>query len=144
MVPEEALDGGGGVRVIAGKTGRGTEGPVGGITTDPLFLDVTLAPGASFTEAIPAAANGFVYVYDGGLSIGESDALSRGVLGVLGEGVRVKARAGADGARFLLLAARPLGEPVARGGPFVMNTREEVGQAFRDFDGGTFLQGESS
>ncbi len=59
---------------------------------------------------------------------------------MLGEGDRVKAQAGSDGARFLLLAARPLGEPVARGGPFVMNTREEVGQAFRDFDDGSFGQ----
>ena len=139
-VAEEALDGGGTVRVIAGKTGRGTEGPVGGITTDPLYLDVTLPAGASFEEAIPAAANAFVYVYDGGLAVGGGNPLSRGILGVLGEGERVKARAGADGARFRLLAARPLGEPVARGGPFVMNTREEVQQAFRDFGDGSFLQ----
>ena len=139
-VAEEALDGGGAVRVIAGRTGRGTEGPVGGITTDPLFLDVTLRAGAPFEEAIPAAANGFVYVYDGGLALGGCDALSKGVLGVLGEGGRVKARAGADGARFLLLAARPLGEPVARGGPFVMNTRDEVERAFRDYGDGTFLR----
>ena len=139
-VAEEVLDDGGTVRVIAGKTERGTEGPVGGITTDPLYLDVTLPAGASFTEAIPAAANAFVYVYDGGLVIGGCDALSRGVLGVLGEGVQVGAQAGTDGAKFLLLAARPLGEPAARGGPFVMNTREEVELAFQDFGDGSFLQ----
>ena len=139
-VPEEALEDGGSIRVIAGKTGRGTEGPVAGITTDPLYLDVTLPPGAPFSEAIPAAANAFVYVYGGALVIGESEALLKGHLGVLGEGERIEARAGEDGANFLLLAARPLGEPMARGGPFVMNTREEVEQAFRDFNDGTFLQ----
>lgn len=139
-VPEEALDGGGAVRVIAGKTGGGTEGPVEGITTDPLYFDVTLPPGASYGEDIPAAANAFVYVYGGGLNMGEGDALLKGHLGVLGDGVRVRASAGEEGAKFLLIAARPLGEPIARAGPFVMNTREEIQQAYQDFNDGTFLQ----
>ncbi len=139
-VPEETLNGDGTVRVIAGKTGRGWKGPVGGITTAPLYLDVTLRAGARFEEAVPSAASCFVYVYDGGFAIGDGEALSRGVLGVLGDGDRVKARAGAEGARFLLLAARPLGESVARGGPFVTNTREEVERAFQEFNDGNFLR----
>ena len=59
---------------------------------------------------------------------------------MLGDGVRVRASAGEKGAKFLLIAARPLGEPIARAGPFVMNTREEIQQAYQDFNDGTFLQ----
>jgi redox-sensitive bicupin YhaK (pirin superfamily) len=124
------------VRVIAGSTSRGSVGPVTGIPTDPLYLDVRMAPGAAFAEEIPRGHNVLVYVYRGEVEIGasgDSERLGRGNAAVLGEGDRVELRASETGGELLLLAGRPIGEPVVRAGPFVMNTREELVQAFRDF-----------
>ncbi len=127
------------VRVIAGQTDHGTRGIVNNTHVEPTYLDVKLPPGAEFVQATEAGSNGFVYVIDGSLSVGSQDtALARRVLGILGEGEQVRVTAGPDGARFLLVSATPLREPVARGGPFVMNTRDEVLQAFEDFQNGRF------
>lgn len=125
------------IRVIAGRTDAGLTGPVRQRVTDPLFLDVSLAAERSFSQRIPESHNAFVYAIDGGLSIGNRDLSTRSV-GVLSDGDSVKIRSGADGARFLLVAGKRLDEPVARGGPFVMNTKEEVQQAFRDYQTGRF------
>ena len=110
--------------------------------TDPLYLDVTLAAGAGFGENLDPGHNAFVYVISGELQIaGDHDAarrLRRDQLGVLGEGASFAAKAGEQQARFLLVAGKPLNEPVARGGPFVMNTADEVRQAFADYQQGNF------
>lgn len=136
-IPEAALPGAR-VRVIAGECG-GVPGAISGITTDPVYLDVRLEAGASFEQPVPGEHNAFCYVYEGEMGVGEGGgrAASRGQLAVLGPGttVRLAAPAGA-GARALLVAARPLREPIARYGPFVMNTREEIMQALDDFSAG--------
>jgi len=139
-IPEESRDGGIVVRVIAGRTGQGTAGPVGDVTTAPLYFDVSLPPNVPFEEPVAAGTNGFIYVYDGAITAAGSDDtgvdVSAGNLGVLGAGDAVRLVAGDTGARLLLLAAMPLGEPIARYGPFVMNTREEVMRAFQDMQAG--------
>jgi redox-sensitive bicupin YhaK (pirin superfamily) len=140
-IPEEEREGCR-IRVIAGRTSRGTEGAVRDIPTAPLYFDVHLSPGGEFEEPLDSAANACVYVYEGDASVVSlSDApvsLARGVLGRLGAGDGVRLRAGDQGARLLLLAARPLNEPIAWQGPFVMNTREELFQAFEDYRLGRF------
>jgi redox-sensitive bicupin YhaK (pirin superfamily) len=139
-IPEEARDDGVVLRVIAGTTSAGTAGPVQGIPTAPLYLDLTLPRGAGFEEPLPRNANAFVYVYEGGAEVvaedGTAQDLPSGRLGLLGAGEGVRLRGGAQGGRLLLLAGRPLDEPVAWGGPIVMNTREEVLQAFDDMRAG--------
>ena len=138
-IPEVEADGAR-VRVIAGQA-AGATGPVAEVATRPLYLDVRVEPGRTYAQALPAGHSAFAYVFEGEAEIGEGDArrVSAGQLAVLGEGDRFLARAGQGGARLLLVAAAPLREPIARYGPFVMNTREEIAQAFRDFQSGTFL-----
>lgn len=135
-IPEETRPGAR-LRVISGRTTQGTAGAVRDIPTAPLYLDVQLEPGAVLEEALDAEANACVYVYQGTAKIG-SEHLARGLLARLGDGDGVRIEAGADGARLLLLAARPLNEPIAWHGPFVMNTREELMQAFADYQQGRF------
>lgn len=126
------------VRVLAGESG-GVAGPVEGIVTQPLDLDVRLEPGAGFEQAVPLGHTAFVYLFEGEAELGEpATRLARGQLGVLGDGDLVRAKAGAAGAGFLLIAARPLREPIARYGPFVMNSEAELRQAFDDFRAGKF------
>jgi quercetin 2,3-dioxygenase len=133
------------VKVIAGTVG-GTSGPISQPATDPTYLDIALAPGAEFTQPLPADYAAFLYVFEGSLQVGgapETSVLRTHELGVLGEGSDIHLKglsAGADGkvARAILVAGRPLREPVAKYGPFVMNTREELQQAFEDFQRGQF------
>ena len=133
-IPVAQLPGGGRVKVIAGKSGA-TPGPIRGLTTDPTYLDVQLGPGESFSHALDPAYSALVYPFEGSLRIGERE-LKAHDAGVLANGERIEVSAGAKGARFLLLAGRPLGEPIAQYGPFVMNTREEIEQAVRDYQSG--------
>jgi len=121
------------VRIIAGSY-RDVSGPVQAHATAPLYLDVFLEEG-EFQAAVPVEHNAFVYVYEGSLDIA-GRAVTRGELAVLSHGDTVAATAGDAGARFILAAGRPLKEPVARYGPFVMNRREEIEQAMRDFTDG--------
>ncbi|MBV8144834.1 MAG: pirin family protein [Gammaproteobacteria bacterium] len=133
------------VKVIAGKV-NGTTGPISQPATDPTYLDVALEPGAEFTQTLPADYAAFLYVFEGTLEVGaapEVSVLRTHELGVLAEGSEIRLKgltAGAGGkqARAILLAGRPLREPVAKYGPFVMNTREELQQAFEDFQRGRF------
>lgn len=129
--------GGARVRVVAGALGD-VRGPVSGIAVEPTMLDVTIPPAGSFEHATVPEHNAFVYVFEGSVDIG-GERIDRGQLGVLGAGGRVRVQSGAGG-RFLLLAARPLGERVARHGPFVMSTPQEIEQAFRDYRSGRFAQ----
>ncbi len=133
------------VKVIAGDvadaSGVPVRGPIVQPATDPLYLDIELAPDAAWTRLLPAGHSAFVYVYEGGISVGSGEdqrPVDTQKLGVLGGGDRLSLRATSDGARLILVAGRPLREPVARHGPFVMNTREELMQAFVDFQEGRF------
>ncbi|KAA5605829.1 pirin family protein [Roseospira marina] len=141
-IPEERRDDGARLRVVAGTTSRGTAGPVQGVVTDPLFLDVALSPGGTLNEPLPADHAAFLLMLEGSATVGDDaigSTLSAGHLGVLGEtGGVIALRAGAEGARALLVHARRIGEPVARGGPFVMTTEAEVLQAFQDYRAGHF------
>jgi hypothetical protein len=132
-------------KVIAG-TVAGVAGPILQPATDPTYLDLAIEPGAAFSEPLPADYAAFLYVYEGTVSVGEGpDAITVRTheLAVLDEGSKVEltgVTAGADGksARAILVAGRPLKEPVAKYGPFVMNTRDELQQAFIDFQNGKF------
>jgi len=137
-IPLVELPGGGRVKVIAGTLAlpdRSTPGPIQGLTTDPSYFDVELPAGAAFTHPIDADYSGFVYPFEGDLRIG-TQSLKAHDAGVLASGDRIEIAAGAQGSRFLLLAGRPLNEPIAQYGPFVMNTREELEQAVRDYQSG--------
>lgn len=128
------------VKVIAGRVGD-VAGPIAQPATDPVYLDIALDAGVRWETQLPAGHHAFVYVFEGDLAVGEGGAvhaLPVRTLGVLGEGDRVLLQAGDAGARAILVAGRPLGEPVARYGPFVMNTREELMQAVADFQQGRF------
>ncbi|MET0815656.1 MAG: pirin family protein [Pseudoxanthomonas sp.] len=128
------------VKVIAGQV-DGTAGPIAQPATDPVYLDIELRPGAAWEYDLPEGHNAFAYVFEGAGSIGEDEdarPLSAQELGVLAGGDRFKMRAGEAGARLILVAGRPLREPVVRHGPFVMNTKQEVMQAFVDFQEGRF------
>ena len=126
------------IKVIAG-TVDGTEGAVSAIVTQPTYLDVTLPAGKAFTYAVPDGHTAFVYVYEGSAQVGaDGQELKVGELGVLGAGDEVALRAGDADTRLLLVAAQPLNEPIARRGPFVMNTALEISQAIADFQAGRF------
>ena len=135
-IPVETRGGGVQVKVITGRTGEGTAGPVQDASIDPLYFDITAPAGTTFVERIDADAAVMVVVYEGAVRIGDRtvDALGAAFLGA---GDEVRAEAVAD-ARFLLIAGRPIQEPVAWAGPFVMNTRGELEQAFDDYRAGRF------
>jgi quercetin 2,3-dioxygenase len=132
-------------KVIAGRV-AGIVGPIFQPATDPTYLDVALEPGATFVQALPKDYAAFLYVFEGVIEVGAAPGSGRvrtHELAVLGEGEEIRLQgvsAGADGrtARAILVAGRPLHEPVAKYGPFVMNTREELQQAFADFQSGKF------
>ena len=136
-IPEVTLPGGT-VRVIAGELNE-VRGPVEAPTTEPLYLDVRLNVGGRFETSVAATHNAFVYVYDGILATGEGadeQRVARGELAVLTDGETFRAHAVDGAARFILVAGRPLREPVARYGPFVMNTEAEIRQALLDLQAG--------
>jgi hypothetical protein len=128
-------------RVLAGEV-AGVRGPVEGIATEPLYLDVRLSPDTAATLPLTPGHNAFAYVYEGRATLGPASSaknVGAGQLAVLTDGDSIRAATGPSGARFLLLAARPLREPIARYGPFVMNTREEILQAVDDYRSGRLL-----
>jgi hypothetical protein len=128
------------VKVIAGQL-DGVVGPVRQPATDPTYLDVRIDAGVDFTMPLPAGHSAFIYVYEGSASVGagrEAATINAQELAVLGDGSEVRLAGRAPRSRAILVAGRPLREPVARYGPFVMNTREEIMQAFADFQAGRF------
>ena len=138
------------VKVIAGEAGE-VRGPIAQPATDPLYLDVELAPQARFAQPLPRGYAAFLYVFEGSVTVrsnGASKTLDTHELAVLGEGDRVELEGAAEAAdaagspvaasRAILVAGKPLREPVAKHGPFVMNTREELLQAFNDLQSGRF------
>jgi redox-sensitive bicupin YhaK (pirin superfamily) len=137
-IPEVQLEGAS-VRVIAGES-HGVAGAVQRAVTEPLYLDIHLEAGATFEQAIPAGHNAFVYVFRGDVAIGDAGtAVPAQRMAVLANGADrdgLRLRAGAQGARALLIAGKPLNEPIAQYGPFVMNTQQEIFQAVEDFRAG--------
>ena len=127
------------IRIIAGEA-EGASGPVTGISTSPLYLDVEMGPDAEHLRPLPVEHNAFCYVFEGEGAIG-GKVLGAGQLAALTRGTSEAVRfvTTKESMRLLLLAARPLEEPVARQGPFVMNTREEIMKAFEDYRQGTLL-----
>lgn len=136
-IPEVALSAGK-VRVLAG-TFNGTRGVIEDPSTDVLYLDVALPANAAFSLPLDESRHAFVYVFEGSAQLAK-DALSQHTLAVLDEGDTVDVTAGAEGTRFILVAGRPIGEPVVQYGPFVMNTRAEIEQAMADYQAGKLVQ----
>lgn len=129
----DRLDNGTENHVIAGTTNNGVSGPVTNNTVDPTYMDVSLPKGQMFKQSINVDDNAFIFVIEGELSVGESKRkISHRQMGILEAGNQVLVTA-YEKTRFLLVAADPLNEPVARGGPFIMNTKAEVLQAFDDY-----------
>jgi redox-sensitive bicupin YhaK (pirin superfamily) len=130
------------VRVIAGTLGD-TTGPIHGGSTDPQYYDAHLAPRAVFQGALTPGHAAFLYVYEGDVLVGEErKPLARAAAGLLSDGDSVRIEAGPTGARLILLAGKPLREPVVQYGPFVMNTREEIEQAIADYQSGALSRDE--
>ena len=128
------------VKVIAGKVGE-VIGPIVQPATDPVYLDISLDAGKAWEYLLPEGHNAFAYVFEGAVSVGEGEdarALETQEMAVLGGGDLLQLRAGAQAARLIVVAGRPLREPVMRHGPFVMNTKEELMQAFVDYQEGRF------
>ena len=114
-------------------------GPVTDIATEPVYYDLHLDSGASYSLPLPAGHNVFLYVYDGSISAGPEGSarrVRRGEMALLSQGSRVDLAAAYSGARLIVVGGRPLNEPIARYGPFVMNTTEEIYQAFDDYRAG--------
>jgi redox-sensitive bicupin YhaK (pirin superfamily) len=124
------------VKVLAGRVGE-VVGPIAQPATDPVYLDVHLDAGARVALDLPAGHAAFAYVYDGAAALA-GQRVGAQELAVLGEHGALEAEGALDGTRLIVVAGRPLREPVARYGPFVMNTREELQQAFADFQAGRF------
>ncbi|HKX55264.1 MAG TPA: pirin-like C-terminal cupin domain-containing protein, partial [Xanthomonadales bacterium] len=133
------LDNGGSLKLIAGRVeldGKSYSGPInptpGSMATDPLYVDLSLPAGATQELAVPQGHNAFVYAYEGSAEIA-GQALPHQAAGILSNGNGVEIKAGNEDLRLVLIAGKPLGEPVVQYGPFVMNTREEIEQALADY-----------
>jgi redox-sensitive bicupin YhaK (pirin superfamily) len=138
QIPSVALADGAVAKVIAGEVG-GVRGPVDPGATEPLYADIALQPGAQAALTLPGEHAAFVYVYEGAAEVGSpAQSVTRGVIAVLSPGEAVSLIGGASGASLILVAGKSLKEPVAKYGPFVMNTVQELHQAFADFQAGLF------
>lgn len=133
------------VRIVAGEY-QSVRGPVTEIAAQPLYMDVTLEPGSEFRLPIPAGHNAVAYVFDGEGTFGVSgDGLGEFVQSIRmlvfddGDHILVQTGSGSS-VRFMLMAGAPFGEPIVPYGPFVMNTQEEIQQAFEDLRNGTFVK----
>jgi len=137
-IPEYVTPQGVTVRVIAGSS-NGVAGAVAREFTEPLYLDIHMPAGAEFSTALPASHNAFIYVYRGAVKVGDATVESRrmGILSNAAEADGVKISATED-ARLVLVAGKPLHEPIVQYGPFVMNTQQEIHQALHDFNSGRF------
>ena len=129
------------VKVLAGSF-DGVTGPVSAVATEPLYLDIALPAGAAVDVPVPAEHNAFAYPFEGSARIGsdtEAKVIARGQIAVLSLGASVHLAAESGPARLILVAGRPLREPVAKYGPFVMNTADEIRQAIADYQAGRFV-----
>ncbi|HXP91735.1 MAG TPA: pirin family protein, partial [Fibrobacteria bacterium] len=129
-IPEFVEENGTKVRVIAGSS-HGVEGAMTRPDTEPLYLDVHLAAGGSFVQTLPATHNAFLYVYRGSASVSGSTVPERSMAILSNDSDSVEVSA-TEPSRFILVAGKPLDEPIAQYGPFVMNTQDEIEQTLRD------------
>jgi redox-sensitive bicupin YhaK (pirin superfamily) len=139
-IPEIDLGDGVRARVIAGRLGD-AEGPVQGVATEPQYFDIALPPGTTAEVVLAQEHHAFAYVFEGEVGVGPAESetrLSRGELGVLGRGERLRLAGGETAGRLILVAGRPLDEPIVRYGPFVMNTRDQIREAIEDYNQGRF------
>ncbi len=142
-IPEVITDNGAKIRVIAGNVEE-TKGAVTGIAANPTYLDVFIPAHGSFIQSIPQGHTAFAYIFEGKAAFVENDEgkrtwIAQTKLVVWEDGESVKIETGEEAVRFLLISAKPLGEPIARYGPFVMNTQGEIKQALLDLKQGTFI-----
>ena len=139
-IAEIKREGGAKIRVIAGQV-DGVVGPISGIAAEPTYLDVMIAPHGSFSLPIPRGHSAFAYVFEGEGKFGpEKRSVTTPRLVVWDDGDSVEVRTEESAVRFLLVAGKPLNEPIARYGPFVMNTKAEIEQTLRELQAGTFAQ----
>ena len=144
-IPEVRSENGARVKVIAGEVGK-TRGVIEGIEAAPTYLDIELPAETSFEQNIAEGHAAFAYLFDGGADFGstasdnENSVYTGPKLIVFEDGDLIKVTAGQNGVRFLLVSGQPLKEPIARYGPFVMNTREEIQEALQDLQNGTFVK----
>jgi redox-sensitive bicupin YhaK (pirin superfamily) len=139
-IPELLRPDGISVRVVAGSVDR-VQGAVKEIYAEPEYLDVSMPPMRTFEQPVPRGHTALAYVFQGEVAFGEGVAPVHATrLAILGDGDVVRARTGEHPGRFLLISGRPLGEPVARYGPFVMNTEEEIRETLRELRDGTFIR----
>ena len=132
-------DDGSEIRVISGTTNKATTGPVINTHVKPTYMDVHLPAGTIFKQDLPTGDNAFIFVIEGTVSVGDTGRqLQKNHLGILSQGDLVTITALSESSKFLLISGKPLNEDVARGGPFVMNTKAEVMQAFSDFQNNKF------
>lgn len=135
-IPEFVTDQGVRVRVIAGCSHE-IHGAVERPDSEPLYLDVHLPAGSEFVQAIPTGHNAFTYTYRGSVRIGDTEVADRTMAVLVNDGKRLRVVA-AEAARVLIIAGKPLKEPIAQYGPFVMNSGEEIQQTLRDYSAGKF------
>ncbi|MBI2256230.1 MAG: pirin family protein [Proteobacteria bacterium] len=133
-IPMVSLRDGITLKIVAG-VAADTTGPVNGVSRQPLLVDASIPAGITWRQPVDQSATVLAHVFEGSAEIG-GKALGTTQMAVMGPGDAVEVKAGGDGARVLLLAAQPIGEPVVRYGPFVMNTRAEIEQAFADYQAG--------
>ena len=128
------------VKVIAGKF-ENAEGPVKGHNVEPIYFDIELEKDKDFNFELPSSHNSFIYLIDGEIKIGEQthNKIKDSTLILLTKGEKLQVFA-LTKAKFLLISGKPIGEQIARGGPFVMNTKAEVLQAVQDYHNGTFVK----
>ena len=128
------------IKVIAGKFEK-AEGPIKGHNVEPVYFDIELKKGKEFIFHIPSTHNSFIYLINGEIAIGDQahDKVKDSTLILLTKGKNLKVSA-LSNAKFLLISGRPIGEQIARGGPFVMNTKQEILQAIEDYHSGTFVK----
>ena len=128
------------VKVIAGKFGE-AEGPIKGHNVEPVYLDIEIKKEKEFTFNLPSTHNSLIYLIDGEVKVGKQDhnPIKDSTLIILTRGEELKV-SGLTKAKFLLISGKPIGEPIARGGPFVMNTKEEILKAIEDYHNGNFVR----
>lgn len=126
------------VKVLCGQFENST-GPIRDEITDVQYRDIQIKPNCSMTQPLAAALHGFIYVYEGDLTVGDT-ALPTHSFSVMGKGDSLQVKAGHDGARFIVVAGKPLGEPIVQHGPFVMTTMDDIKKAVADYNNGTLVQ----
>ena len=128
------------IKIIAGKF-ENVEGPVKGHNIEPIYFDVELKKDKQFNFKLPLTHNSFIYLIDGDIKIGDRnhDKVNGSTLIILANGEKLNIK-GNTNSKFLLISGKPIGEPIARGGPFVMNTKQEILKAVEDYHNGTFVK----